>query len=131
MIHKQRVLDSFLEYVQIDSETGNEKAMAERMTEELRALGGVVSTDSAGEAVGSNGFNVYARFEGTLPGEVLLYAAHMDTVKPGCGVKPVIRDGIIYSSGDTILGGDDKSGHRRNYRGNPLHQGGGNPSPHL
>lgn len=40
MIHKQRVLDSFLEYVQIDSETGNEKAMAERMTEELRALGG-------------------------------------------------------------------------------------------
>ena len=110
MIHKQRVLDSFLEYVQIDSETGNEKAMAERMTEELRALGGVVSTDSAGEAVGSNGFNVYARFEGTLPGEVLLYAAHMDTVKPGCGVKPVIRDGIIYSSGDTILGGDDKSG---------------------
>lgn len=48
--HKQRVLDSFLEYVQIDSETGNEKAMAERMTEELRALGGVVSTDSAGEA---------------------------------------------------------------------------------
>ena len=110
MIHKQRVLDSFLEYVQIDSETGNEKAMAERMTEELRALGGAVSTDSAGEAIGSNGFNVYARFEGTLPGEVLLYAAHMDTVKPGRGVKPVIRDGIIYSSGDTILGGDDKSG---------------------
>lgn len=34
----------------------------------------------------------------------------MDTVKPGRGVKPVIRDGIIYSSGDTILGGDDKSG---------------------
>lgn len=110
MINKQRLLDLFLEYVQIDSETGNEKAMTERLVADLKALGGEVSTDDAGAKIDSNGANVYARFEGTLPGETLLYTAHMDTVKPGNGIKPVIRDGVIYSSGDTILASDDKSG---------------------
>lgn len=34
----------------------------------------------------------------------------MDTVKPGKGIKPIIKDGVIYSDGTTILGGDDKGG---------------------
>lgn len=34
----------------------------------------------------------------------------MDTVVPGRGVKPVLEDEIIRSSGDTVLGGDDKAG---------------------
>lgn len=34
----------------------------------------------------------------------------MDTVKPGVKIKPIIKDGVIYSSGDTILGSDDKTG---------------------
>jgi tripeptide aminopeptidase len=34
----------------------------------------------------------------------------MDTVEPGENIKPVIHDGIIYSDGTTILGGDDKAG---------------------
>ena len=67
MINKQRLLDLFLEYVQIDSETGNEKAMTERLVADLKALGGEVSTDDAGTKIDSNGANVYARFEGNLP----------------------------------------------------------------
>lgn len=110
MINKKRLLDSFLEYVQIDSETGNEKNFADRMVKELEALGGKVTTDNAGEKLSSNGYNIYCTFEGTLPGESILLSAHMDTVKPGIGVKPVIEDGVIKSSGDTILASDDKSG---------------------
>jgi tripeptide aminopeptidase len=34
----------------------------------------------------------------------------MDTVSPGKGIKPVIKDGVIYSDGTTVLGGDDKAG---------------------
>ena len=35
----------------------------------------------------------------------------MDTVVPGKGIKPVIKeDGYIYSDGTTILGADDKAG---------------------
>lgn len=110
MINNKRLLDSFLEYVQIDSETGNEKAFADYMVKELKALGGVVTTDNAGKALGSNGYNIYCTFEGTLPGDSILFSAHMDTVKPGIGIKPIIENGIIRSSGDTILASDDKSG---------------------
>ena len=35
----------------------------------------------------------------------------MDTVVPGLGIKPELRDdGYIYSDGTTILGADDKAG---------------------
>jgi tripeptide aminopeptidase len=40
----------------------------------------------------------------------LLLCAHMDTVVPGEGVKPVVDGDIIRTDGTTVLGGDDKSG---------------------
>src|SRR5208337_4206387 len=50
-----------------------------------------------------------------LPGKVasappLLLCAHMDTVVPGEGVKPIVEGDVIRSDGTTVLGGDDKSG---------------------
>jgi len=35
---------------------------------------------------------------------------HADTVKPGKGIQPIVSDGRISSSGDTILGADCKAG---------------------
>lgn len=110
MINEKRLLDTFLEYVQIDSETKNEKAMGERLVADLEALGFQVDTDNAGAAFGSNGFNVHAYMEGELGGEPLIFSAHMDTVKPGNGIKPIITDGVIHTDGSTILAGDDKCG---------------------
>jgi tripeptide aminopeptidase len=40
----------------------------------------------------------------------LLLCAHMDTVAPGEGVKPIVEGDIIRTDGTTVLGGDDKSG---------------------
>ncbi len=99
-----------MEYVQIDSESGNEKAMMEVLKEELTALGAEIYLDDAGAKVGSNGANLYAFFRGDPSREPLLFSCHMDTVAPGVGIRPVVIDGIIQSEGDTILGGDDKSG---------------------
>lgn len=110
MINEKRLLDTFSEYVQIDSETKNEKAMGERLVQDLKALGFEVQTDRAGEAFGSNGFNVHAFLEGTIPGDPTIFCAHMDTVTPGNGIRPVIKDGVIGTDGSTILAGDDKSG---------------------
>ncbi len=110
MIDKKRHLETFLEYVQIDSESLNERAMSDRVFEDLSALGAEVWRDDAGSAFGSNGSNVYARLKGGLDREPMLFSAHLDTVKPGNGVKPVVEDGVVRSGGDTILGGDDKSG---------------------
>ncbi|MCI7794891.1 MAG: M20/M25/M40 family metallo-hydrolase [Lachnospiraceae bacterium] len=110
MINEKRLLDTFLEYVQIDSETKNEKNMGERLVADLKALGFEVQTDNAGAGFGSNGFNVHAYMEGTIPGEPTMLCAHMDTVKPGNGIKPIITDGLIHTDGSTILAGDDKCG---------------------
>lgn len=110
MINKERVLDIFLNYVQIDSESGNEKEMAERLRDDLQALGLRVKTDHAGEGFGSNGFNVCGYLEGTLPGEPTILCAHMDTVAPGNGIRPIVENGIVHTDGSTILGADDKSG---------------------
>src|SRR5437764_10369186 len=74
-------------------------------------MGAEVEIDGAGEKVGGNTGNVIARFPGTLPdAEAIMMSAHMDTVVPGRGVKPVVEGDIIRTDGSTVLGGDDKSG---------------------
>ena len=112
MINEKRLLDQFFEFVQIDSESGNEKAMGERLVKELESLGLEVWTDKAGETFGSNGFNVFAKLPASpnFKGAPWLFSAHMDTVTPGIGIEPYVEDGVIKSGPDTILGGDDKSG---------------------
>ncbi len=111
LINKERVLNTFLNYVRTDSVSGHEKAMGEKLLAELEALGLEVHKDEAGKKSGSgDGFNVYGRLMGTLPGEPVLLGAHMDTMPPGNGIKPMIKDGLITSDGTTVLGGDDKSG---------------------
>lgn len=110
MINNERLIRRFIEYVRIDSESGDEKNMTDRLLKDLRELGCEVWHDNAGADIGSNGSNVYARLDGDAALEPLIFSAHMDTVKPGRGVEPVIGDGVISSGGGTILGGDDKSG---------------------
>lgn len=110
MINEKRLLDTFFDYVMIDSETKNEKAMGEKLVEDLKVLGLEVKTDKAGEGFGSNGFNVCAYLPGTIPGDPTIMCAHMDTVTPGNGIRPLVDDGIIHTDGSTILAGDDKSG---------------------
>lgn len=110
MINEKRLLDRFLEYVQIDSPTKEELEFAIFLKAELTKLGLEVYMDDAGEKVGSNSGNLVARLKANAEGEAILFSSHMDTVSPSRGIKPQIRDGVIYSDGTTILGGDDKAG---------------------
>ena len=107
-INEQRLVEHFCNLVKIDSESRNEKAIAEALAEQLGELGFEVHKLAVPTEV-SNGFNIYARLDGTLPGSTV-FSCHMDTVTPGIGIEPIIEDGIIRSKGNTILGGDDKSG---------------------
>lgn len=110
MINKERLLASFLDYVRIDSESCHEGVIARRLARELEELGFEVSVDDTMAQTGSEVGNVLGTLPGTTQGEPILLCAHMDTVVPGNGVKPVVKDGVVYSSGDTVLGADDKSG---------------------
>ena len=110
MINEKRLLNRFLEYVQIDSPTKEELEFANFIKAELLELGLEVYMDDAGEKVGSNSGNVVARLKAHGEGETIIFSSHLDTVSPSRGIKPQIRDGVIYSDGTTILGGDDKAG---------------------
>ena len=110
MINKERLLNTFLDYVRIDSESRHEGAMAARVAEDLKAVGCRVWQDNSQEKTGSETGNLYAVLPGNAEGEAILFSSHMDTVTPGVGVVPVLEDGVIYSQGNTVLGGDDKSG---------------------
>ncbi len=104
----ERLVKNFMNFVQIDSESKNEQEMMKATVDYLQKLGLKVFTDSAGEKIGSNGNNIYAFLDGV--GEPILLSAHLDTVKPGNNIVPIINNGVISSQGDTILGADDKSG---------------------
>lgn len=110
MINKERLLNTFLEYVQISGESRHEADFAARLKADLEALGLEVYQDATQDQTGSDTGNLYALLPGTTQGEPIILCAHMDTVPPGVGVVPVVEEGMIRSSGDTVLGGDDKSG---------------------
>ena len=107
-INRDRMVEHFVELVKIDSESRNEQRIAQTLAEQLGMMGFTVQALPVPEHI-SNGFNIYARLEGKIEDSIVL-SCHMDTVTPGVGIEPVIEDGIIRSKGNTILGGDDKSG---------------------
>lgn len=99
-----RMIEQFLEMIQIDSESGNEKQMIEYLEKEFKLLGAETYIDDYG--------NLLCRLK-ALNAEnesPILLSCHADTVKPGINIQPVIKDGVIYSDGRTILGADDKAG---------------------
>ena len=106
-----RLVEEFLELVQIDSETGHEEVIAPILVDKLEKLGFDVIQDDAHTRNGHGAGNLIATLEGTVDVEPIYFTVHMDTVVPGKGIKPEIReDGYIYSDGTTILGADDKAG---------------------
>ena len=111
MINQERMIDQLLELVQIDSPSGKEGAVAQRLEEILTDLGMTVTFDNIHEKLGTETGNLIATLKGTTQGTPILFSSHMDTVQqPGESVKPVIDGDTIKSDGSTILGSDDKAG---------------------
>ena len=103
------ILNEFIELVQIDSDSLNERNMADALTAKLKEIGCDVWEDKEMiEDIGGTAGNLYGVLEGTCPGSIL-FSAHMDRVANGHGIKPVVNDGIVTAQG-TILAADDLSG---------------------
>jgi tripeptide aminopeptidase len=100
MIRRDRLVQTFLELVQIDSPSGSEAAIAQRLIAVLEQVGADAGLDAHGNVIAS------------IPGEgdPILLSAHMDTVQPGEGVKPIVEGDIVRTDGTTVLGGDPKAG---------------------
>lgn len=110
-VNEERLVEEFIELVQIDSETKYETEIAKVLTEKLTSLGLEVYEDNSHEVTGHGAGNLICTLKGTLPEvDPIYFTVHMDTVVPGKNIKPVIKDGVIRSDGTTILGADDKAG---------------------
>jgi tripeptide aminopeptidase len=98
-----RMVAQFMEMVRIDSESGNEARFLEWLIPKLDEAGATAVLDTYG--------NLIARLPALNSGAgPVLLSCHGDTVRPGVGIAPVLKDGVIRSGGDTILGADDKAG---------------------
>lgn len=105
-----RVVDLFLELCAIPSPPGQERAVADRITRELDAIGLEWDEDGCGPAIGSTAGNVLCRLPGNVGGGVPIFlCAHFDTVPLDGDLEPVLDDGTVRNAGGTILGADDKS----------------------
>jgi tripeptide aminopeptidase len=100
LVDRERLIKTLLDLIRIDSPTGEEDEMDREVSSRLQALGFQVHHDSFN--------NVIAKLPGE--GEPVILSAHLDTVEPGRGIKPVQDGDVLRSDGTTILGGDCKAG---------------------
>ncbi|ASV69096.1 M20/M25/M40 family metallo-hydrolase [Cytobacillus sp. FSL W7-1323] len=111
MINEERLLNEFLELVQIDSETKDEAQIAKVLKKKFRDIGVEVFEDDTTAVTGHGAGNLICTLQGNKEGvDPIYFTSHMDTVVPGIGVKPSIQDGYVVTDGTTILGADDKTG---------------------
>ena len=101
MINRERLIKTFCDLVQIDSPSYEESEITKELINRLEQLDLVTELDSYG--------NLIAKKEGR-GNESIILSAHMDTVEPGRGIKPLVKQDRIESDGTTILGGDCKCG---------------------
>ncbi len=124
--HDQTV-EAFLEMVRVDSPSFCEKNMADYLAAKIAGCGWDAEVERV--PVLKDKFDADAKLRlknnpdlsdteqlvVTIPAtdpkkDPIYFCAHIDTVNPGKGIKPIVENGIIRSDGTTVLGGDDKSG---------------------
>jgi tripeptide aminopeptidase len=111
MINRERTLKEFMELVAITSPSRGEREVADALKRKLTEAGLQVEEDGVGAKIGGNAGNLIARLPGTVAGApCIMLSAHMDSVEPCAGIRPQLKEGVITSAGDTILGSDCKSG---------------------
>ena len=105
------IVENFIEMVKIDSESSSVKRFTEYLENIFGELGGKVYKDEKSiKYTKTDAPNLIIHFKGNTNSSPVGLSAHVDTVVPGKGIEPVIKDGVISTTGDTILGSDDKSG---------------------
>jgi len=102
------MLDRFVRLCQIPSPTGEERAIADAVLDELRGLGPEVIEDGAAGPARAGAGNLIARIPGGHDAWVM-FASHLDTVPHEGPIEVMLEDGVYRSRGETILGADDKA----------------------
>ena len=111
LINEERLKNTFIKLVSVPCPSLDENEEAALLIQKLKDLGMDPQVDDAGEKCGGSTGNVWGFLQGNVPNAVrLFFEAHMDSVAPTTGTNVIEKDGVLYSDGNTTLGGDDKSG---------------------
>ena len=100
MANQDRLTQTLMDLIRIDSPTGEEDAIDREVSGRLERLGFKVYHDAFK--------NIIAKLPGE--GDAVLLSAHLDTVDPSRGINPILDGDTLRSDGTTILGGDCKAG---------------------
>ena len=110
-VNYKRLMDTFIELAKVEAPSFEELPMQKLAEKKLKELGCKVAVDDAGKTFKTNAKgNVIGLLPGTIKSAPIVLCAHLDTVKPCKGIKPVIKGGKVVSDGKTILGADDRAG---------------------
>ncbi|MCL2789599.1 MAG: M20/M25/M40 family metallo-hydrolase [Desulfobulbus sp.] len=109
-VNRERLAATFTELCEIASPSRREGRISQRLQQTFRELEAtdIIEDDSAART-GSECGNLIIRFSGTPARTPIFFNCHMDTVQPAEGVRVTRTGDLFTSSGDTILGSDDKS----------------------
>lgn len=101
------LIDLFIRIAKIDALSGNEKPLAEFIKSFLAKFNYNISEDDSKLFSGSNTGNLICKIG---EGGSFIMTAHLDTARPTLNIKPKILEDKIVSSGDTVLGVDNRAG---------------------
>jgi tripeptide aminopeptidase len=111
----ERAIDRLMRFLAIEGITGEEKAIAHAVVQDLAALGvprRAIRFDDAPTRIPlpTQTGNLIVTLPGTRPGPRRLFMTHLDTVPLCASARPVRRGGRIVAGGETALGGDNRTG---------------------
>jgi tripeptide aminopeptidase len=106
---RERLVDDFVRLCEIESPSRRERAMADAVTAELRAMGLEVTEDDSGRETGADAGNLLARIPGPEGSQTVLLCAHLDTVPLDAPVEVERADGVLRNRNQAIVGADNKA----------------------
>lgn len=110
-INRERLAATFITLCETDSPSRSEKNVGKQLKTIFASFAPDFShEDDTAEITGADCGNLFFRFGGSPYREPIFFNCHMDTVEPGIGVQVHRENDIFTSTGDTVLGSDDKSG---------------------
>ncbi|MBI5074205.1 MAG: M20/M25/M40 family metallo-hydrolase [Nitrospirae bacterium] len=105
LINKKRLVSTFIDLIKINSPSFEEDLLGRHLEKLFEHLDFRVTRQRYDRS-----FNIIARKKGSLKNvRSLLLSGHMDTIEPTEGIRYAVKGGIIRSTGETVLGADDKS----------------------
>lgn len=106
-MHNSRLVEIFLEVAKINALSQQEQPVADYIRSFLKNFKLEITEDNSRLLTGSAAGNLIIKIGG---GGNFLLLSHMDTARETKNMKPIIKEDRIVSSGDTVLGVDNRAG---------------------